>query len=370
MFVGLLGLLDPPRAEAAQAVAECRAAGIVPVMISGDHPATALAMARRLGIAGESDRAVTGAELAACSDQQLRTQVADIRVYARVDPAQKLRIVAALQDRGECVAMTGDGVNDAPALKRADIGVAMGRSGTDVAREAAHLILLDDSFSSIVHAVRGGRRIYDNIRRFIKYAMSTNSSEIWVLFLAPLFGLPLPLLPIHILWMNLVTDGLPGLAQVSEPAEREVMTRPPRPPQESLFARGMWQHIVWVGLLMAAVTLATEAWAWQQGLAHWQSMVFAVLTLSQLGHALAIRSERQSLLSLGLRSNTPLLLAVLSSAALLAAVLYVPWCNLWFKTAPLAGGELAACLALSSIVFFAVEAEKWALRRGLIYRGR
>ena len=368
IFLGLVGLMDLPRAEAARAVAECQDAGIIPVMITGDHPATALAIARRLGMVGDGGGVVTGAELRRLSDAELDARVKAVRVFARVDPAQKIRIVKALQAQGEHVAMTGDGVNDAPALKRADIGVAMGRGGTDVAREAAHMVLQDDNFATIVHAVREGRRIYDNIRRFIKYAMTTNSGEILTIFLAPFLGLPMPLLPIHILWINLVTDGLPGLALASEPAERDVMHRPPRPSNESIFARGMWQHIIWVGLLMAGVVLITQAWAFHSGSAHWQTMVFTVLTLSQLGHVLAIRSEQDSLFTLGVTSNPKLLAAVLFTFLLQLATLYIPLGNAWFKTEALSAGELAACLALSAIVFFAVEIEKWLVRRGLLYR--
>jgi Ca2+-transporting ATPase len=290
-----------------------------------------------------------------------------VRVYARINPEQKIKIVQALQDKGEYVAMTGDGVNDAPALKMADIGVAMGRGGTDVAREAAHMTLLDDNFATIVSAVREGRRIFDNIRKFVKYTMTSNAGEIWTIFLAPFLGLPIPLLPIHILWINLVTDGLPGLALANERAERNVMQRPPRPPQESIFARGMWQHILWVGLLMGGVTLLTQAWAIHIASAHWQSMVFTVLTLSQLGHVLAIRSERESLFSFGVFSNRLLIGALLLTFALQMAVLYAPWLNPIFKTEPLSLPELAACLALSSVVFVGVEIEKALVRRGWLY---
>ena len=228
-------------------------------MITGDHPATARAVARRLDIIADGGEVMTGRQLAHLSDEDLASRIQHIRVYARVDPEQKIRIVKTLQERGEYVAMTGDGVNDAPALKRADIGVAMGRGGTDVAREASDMVLLDDNFATIVSAVRAGRRIYDNIRRFIKYALTTNSSEIWIIFLAPFLGLPIPLLPLHILWVNLVTDGLPGLALAVEPEERGIMKRPPRPPQESIFAHGMLQHIIWVGLLMGGIVLAIQA---------------------------------------------------------------------------------------------------------------
>jgi len=362
VFVGLAGLIDPPRAEAADAVAACRAAGITPVMITGDHPATALAIATRLGIAERGAGVVTGRELAALDPEAFGEAARRARVYARIDPAQKLRIVEALQDAGEFVAMTGDGVNDAPALRQADIGVAMGRIGTDVAREAAAMTLLDDDFATIVATVREGRRIFDNIRKFVRYTMTSNSGEIWTLFLAPFLGLPIPLLPIHILWINLVTDGLPGLALAAEPAERDVMRRPPRPPREGIFAHGLWQHVLWVGLLMGGVSLLAQVLALRLGW-HWQTMVFTVLTLSQMGHALAIRSEVQSLFTQGVASNRPLLLAVLSTLALQMAVVYVPALQPVFRTEALSAAELAACFALSCVVFLAVEVEKRVKRR-------
>src|SRR5574340_1154676 len=367
-FLGLVGLMDPPRHEAEEAVSLCRSAGITPVMITGDHPATARAIAQRVGIIDGGGGVMTGAELSRLSQEEFEAQVRQVRVYARVDPEQKIRIVRALQKQGEFVAMTGDGVNDAPALKRADIGVAMGKGGTAVAREASALVLLDDNFATIVAAVREGRRIFDNIRKFIKYTMTSNAGEIWTIFLAPFLGLPIPLLPIHILWINLVTDGLPGLALTAEPAERNVMQRPPRRPDESIFARGLWQHMVWVGLLMGGVALFTQACAMQAGSAHWQSMVFTVLTLSQMGHVLAIRSEREPLWRTGLLSNRPLLGAVLLTFALQMATLYVPLLNPIFKTEPLGGKELAFCLLLSAVVYCAVEVEKWLVRRGWLYR--
>ncbi len=364
-LIGLIGLIDPPRPEAAAAVRDCITAGITPVMITGDHPATACAIAHRLGIVPEVQCAVlTGADLAALDDAALSARVRAVRVYARVDPAQKIRIVEALQAHGEFVAMTGDGVNDAPALKRADIGVAMGQGGTDVAREASSLVLLDDNFATIVGAVREGRRIYDNIRKFVRYAMTGNSGEIWTIFLAPLLFLPIPLLPIHILWVNLVTDGLPGLALAAEPAERGIMQRPPRPPTESLFSHGMWQHILGFGLLLASLCLGVQAWAISTGHAHWQTMVFTVLTLGQMAHVIAIRSETESTWQLGLFSNKPLLGAVLLTFALQMATIYVPWLNPIFKTEPLSAPELAICVAAAAIVWGAVEIEKtWRRRR-------
>ncbi len=358
-LIGLIGLIDPPREEAAAAVRDCISAGIRPVMITGDHPATALAIARRLGIVPEgATEVLTGAELSDMDEAALKTRVLDVRVYARVDPAQKIRIVQALQSHGQFVAMTGDGVNDAPALKAADIGVAMGKGGTDVAREAASLVLLDDNFATIVAAVREGRRIYDNIRKFVRYAMTGNAAEVLTLALAPMFGLPLPLLPIHILWVNLVTDGLPGLALAAEPAERGIMRRPPRAPNESLFAHGMGWQILLGGGLLAALCLGLQHWAIQGGDAHWQTMVFTVLTLGQMALVLAIRSDTDSLFTQGLMSNKLLLGAVGLTFALQMATIYVPWLNPIFKTQPLAAWELGLCIALASVGFVAVELHK------------
>jgi Ca2+-transporting ATPase len=362
-FLGLAGLIDPPRAEAFESVKVAREAGITPVMITGDHPSTAQAIARQLGIAAEGDRVLTGPELAAMSQEELEDRALRIRVYARVDAAQKLRIVQALQTRGQFVAMTGDGVNDAPALQRADIGVAMGRGGTDVAREASGLVLLDDNFATIVAAVREGRHIFDNIRKFVKFILTSNSAEIWTIFLAPFLGLPVPLLPIHILWTNLVTDGLPGLALAAEPADRNIMRRPPRSPSESLFAEGLWQHAVWVGILMAAVSIFTEAYTIRNGLPHWQTMVFTVLTISQMAHVMAIRSNTESLFRQGVVSNLPLAGAVALTVLLQLGAIYLPPLQRIFKTAALSAGELAFTAALCSTVFIAVEIEKWFKRR-------
>jgi Ca2+-transporting ATPase len=366
-FLGLVGLLDSPRAEAAAAVRLCQSAGIQVVMITGDHPATARAIAQTLGILAPDGVVLTGPELDALAEDQLAAQVTAVRVYARVAPEQKIRIVKALQARGELVSMTGDGVNDAPALRRADIGVAMGRGGSDVAREAAQLVLLDDNFATIVGAVREGRRIYDNIRKFVRYALTSNSGEIWALFLAPLLGLPVPLLPIHILWVNLVTDGLPGLALSVEPPEPGIMERPPRPPTESIFAHGLWQHAIWVGFLLGGVTLGVLGWAWHTGHGHWQTMAFTVITLSQMGHVLSIRSERSSFFTQGPFTNLPLLGAVSLTFGLQMATIYVPVLQPIFQTQALSLSELALCLGASVIVFVAVEVEKWLTRRGWLY---
>jgi Ca2+-transporting ATPase len=364
ILLGFVGLMDPPRDEAREAVTMCGAAGIVPVMITGDHALTARAVARRLGIVdGDGAAVITGPELAALSSEAFEERVTQTRVYARVAPEQKLRIVTTLQAQGQIVAMTGDGVNDAPALKRADIGVAMGITGTDVAKEASAMILLDDNFATIVRAVREGRRIYDNLRRFIRYVVTTNSAEIWTIFLAPFLGLPIPLLPIQILWINLVTDGLPGLMLAAEPGEPDVMRRPPRPPTEGVFAHGLGVHALWVGLLMAGLTLGTQAWFFHAGSAHWQTMAFTVLCLTQLAHVLAIRSERHSLFTQGLTSNAPLLGAVVLTVALQLAAIYVPALQAVFKTQPLGPAELTLAVTAAGVVFVAVEIEKWTMRR-------
>jgi len=361
-ILGLIGIGDPIRKEAAEAVEMCQRAGITTVMVTGDHPVTATAIAKELGILHENQFVLTGRELAQLTEVELSRRVDSVRVYARVAPAQKLKIVGALQARGNLVAMTGDGINDAPALKQAEIGVAMGVAGTDVAKQASSLILLDDNFATIVRAVREGRKIYDNLRRFIRYAVTTNSSEILVMLVAPLLGLPMPLLPLQILWVNLVTDGLPGLALAAEPEERNVMHRRPRPPNESVFAHGLGLHVVWVGALMAALAIGTQLVAINSNNAAWQTMVVSVMTFSQLAHVLAIRSENESLVKQGLLSNKPLLAAVLFTVVLQLAIIYFHAMNSLFGTRPLRAVELASALLIGSVILFAVEIEKWIRR--------
>jgi len=333
-FVGLIGMIDPPRSEVKAAVQTCKMAGIRPIMITGDHPLTAQSIARELGILSEGGSALTGRELEELSLVELESIVEATPVYARVSPEHKLKIVQALQNKGHIVAMTGDGVNDAPALKKADIGVAMGITGTDVSKEAADMVLLNDNFATIVAAVREGRTIYD-------------------------------LLPLQILWINLLTDGLPGLALTMEPPERDTMNRPPYHPNENIFGRGMGRHILWVGLLMGVVSLGMGLWAWNANRPDWQTMVFTTLTLSQMGHAMAIRSGRDSLLKIGLFSNKALLGAVLLTFLLQIAVIYIPFLQEIFKTVALPPVALFISLGLSTVVFWGVELEKLFLRRRL-----
>lgn len=365
-FLGLAGIIDPPREEVFEAVKQCKSAGIVPVMITGDHPLTAKTIAERIGILNnEDDVVVTGQELAALGDADFESKVEKIKVYARVSPEQKLQIVKMLQKKGHFVAMTGDGVNDAPSLKKANIGIAMGITGTDVSKEAAHMILLDDNFSTIVRAVKEGRRIYDNILKFIKFLMTTNSSEILTLLLGPLIGLPVALLPIHILWINLVSDGVPAISLSFEKAEKDVMNRPPRPPQQSVFAEGRGLHMIWVGMLMAGIALCLQAWAIRNDL-HWQTMVFNFLCLAQFAHVLAIRSGKDSFFQVGLFSNKVLIIGIMVSIALQTVVTFVPFFQPIFQTEALTFSEFIIVGACASLIFFAVEIEKFIARR----RGR
>jgi Ca2+-transporting ATPase len=365
-FIGLFGMIDPPRVEVKEAVEKCLTAGIRPLMITGDHPLTALEIARQLNIAQrENDSVVTGQELAGMTPARLESVVEQVSVYARVSPEDKLRIVDALQRRGHVVAMTGDGVNDAPALRKANIGVAMGVTGTDVTKEASDMVITDDNFATIVVAVEEGRVIYDNVRRFVKYIVTSNSAEVAVMFLTQLFGMPVPMTTLQVLWMNLVTDGVPGLALGLEPAERDIMRRKPFAPDESIFSRGIGRHILLIGAILAAVSFGVGAWAYQAygpG-GPWGTMVFMTLTLAQLGQAMGVRSNRESLFKIGARGNPTLLWSVLVTLLLQLLVIYTPPLQALFQTQPLNLPQLAICFGASLIVFGAVEVEKWLLRR-------
>lgn len=358
VWLGLVGMLDAPRLEVRDAVKLCKAAGIRPIMITGDHQLTAQAIAKDLGIAQAGDRVLTGQELQQFSTEELEQHVDEISIYARVSPEHKLRIVQALQNRGKFVAMTGDGVNDAPALKQADIGIAMGITGTDVSKEASDMVLLDDNFATIVAATEEGRVVYTNIRRFIKYILGSNIGEVLVIAAAPIMGLPtVPLTPLQILWMNLVTDGLPALALAVEPAEPNVMKRPPYDPRESIFARGLGWYMVRFGLVFAAVTIVMMGIAYEY-FPHWQTMVFTTLCIAQMGHALAIRSNSQLTIELNPFSNPYLLLAVTATTALQLLLLYVPPLQSFFGTQPLTLLELGICFGFSALMFVWVELEK------------
>ncbi|MBI9051325.1 MAG: cation-translocating P-type ATPase [Anaerolineaceae bacterium] len=363
IFIGMVAMIDPARPEVKTAVRVASEAGIRPIMITGDHPLTALYIARELGITNEG-KVMTGQELAEIDMQTLRESVHEVSVFARVSPEHKLRIVEALQDQNHIVAMTGDGVNDAPALKKADIGVAMGITGTDVSKEAADMVLLDDNFATIIAAVEEGRRIYDNIRKFIKYTLTSNAGEIWVMLLGPFMGLGLPLLPLQILWVNLVTDGLPGLALTVEPVERNTMKRKPYHPDENIFGRGLGRDIIWIGLLMGLVSLVVGLWGQHYGTSgSWQTMVFTTLTLAQMGNAFASRSQRDSIFRQGFLSNKLMFGAVLLTFIMQMAVVYFPPLQSIFKTTPLHFTELMVSLGASVLVFFGIELGKYLFNR-------
>jgi len=371
VWLGLVGMLDAPRPEVREAVARCRDAGIRPVMITGDHQLTAQAIATDLGIAQSGDRVLTGQELEHMSQPELEKQVDLVSIYARVSPEHKLRIVQALQRRGRVVAMTGDGVNDAPALKQADIGIAMGITGTDVSKEASDMVLLDDNFATIVAATEEGRVVYTNIRRFIKYILGSNIGEVLTIAAAPLLGLGgVPLSPLQILWMNLVTDGLPALALAVEPAEPDVMKRPPFSPRESIFARGLGFYMVRIGIIFAIISITLMVWAYYH--THtpeyprdprtWRTMVFTTLCLAQMGHAIAVRSNTRLTIELNPFSNRYLLAAVVVTAILQLMLVYVPPLRAFFDTFWLSPLELAICFGFSTLLFVWVELEKLFLR--------
>jgi Ca2+-transporting ATPase len=363
-FLGLVGLLDPPRLQARQAVLECKLAGIKPVMITGDHLLTARNIAAQVGIwNGDVSNTITGVELDSLTEEILKRKVAKIEVFARVSPSQKLRIIKSLQSAGNYVAMTGDGVNDAPAIKAADIGMSMGITGTDISKEASQMVLLDDNFNTIVGAVKEGRRIYDNIRKSIRFVLTGNSAEVMTLLFAPLFFLPIPLVPIQILWINLVTDGLPPLALATGPSEKSSMNFPPRHASEGLFSRGLGAHIIWVSILLTALCLLLEFIQFHSGSQHWQTMVFLLLGNAQLMHALAVSNEKEFSLGKSFFSNHVLILVTLFTFVLQLFVIYHPLMNSILHTTPLSLNELLFCILLSTIIFFAVEIEKLIKRK-------
>mgnify|MGYP000373750013 FL=1 len=368
VWLGLVGMLDAPRPEVRDAVKECRQAGIRPVMITGDHQLTARAIAVDLGIADAYARVLTGQELQRMSDTELEEQVDLVSIYARVSPEHKLRIVQALQRRGRFVAMTGDGVNDAPALKQADIGIAMGITGTDVSKEASDMVLLDDNFATIVTATKEGRVVYTNIRRFIKYILGSNIGEVLTIAAAPILGLgSVPLTPLQILWMNLVTDGLPALALAVEPPEPDVMQCPPFSPRESIFARGLGSYMVRIGIVFAIITIILMEWAYfhvktatGEGLdpERWKTMVFTSLCLAQMGHAIGIRSNNQLTIEMNTFSNPFILGAVVATTILQLMLVYVPPLQAFFGTHYLPLDELLVCIGFSALVFVWIEGEK------------
>ncbi len=346
IFIGLLGMIDPPREEAKVAVEKCRTAGIKPVMITGDHKITAAAIASQLGILQPGDKALTGIELTQMSDEALKREINDISVYARVAPEHKVRIVQAFQSEGKIVAMTGDGVNDAPALKLADIGVAMGITGTDVTKEAADVVLTDDNFATIVSAVEEGRRIYDNILKAIQFLLSTNMGELLVLLVAVLMNWDSPLLPIHILWINLVTDSLPALALSLDPAVKGIMNRPPIDSRRGIMTRGFTLQIIGQGLLVGFLSLWAYHIGLQEDIAHARTMTFAVVAFSQMSIVFGIHAGRRSVFS-GMFNNKYLIGAFLIVSAMMWTVLEVPALHEVFRITDLHWNQWVWVLGLS-----------------------
>lgn len=366
VFLGLLGLIDPARPEVVEAVKKCRTAGIRPVMITGDHKVTAVAIADEIGIFNEGNRAITGSDLAAMSDESLRRDVKDYSVYARVAPEHKVRIVQAWQSQGQIVAMTGDGVNDAPALKQADIGVSMGIVGTEVAKDASDVILTDDNFATIVGAVEEGRRIYDNILKAIQFLLSANVGEVLLIFIASIFNIGNPLTPILILWINLVTDSLPALALSMDPAEKDIMTRRPRDPKQGFFTKGMIWRIFYQGATIGLISLVAYLIGRRDGIEAGledpevlgRTMAFAVLGFSQLLHVRNLHSNKRSSFRTSIFSNLPLLGAIFLSALLLLAVLLIPAVSRIFGVMPMDSIHWLYVGALSLVPILVVELVK------------
>lgn len=366
-FVGLVGMIDPPRSEAIESIKTCKKAGIKTVMITGDYKETAFAIAKDLGMAESIDQVLVGEELNNLSGEELRDKVENIKVYARVSPEHKVRIVEALKSNGEVAAMTGDGVNDAPALKRADIGISMGITGTDVAKNTAEVILTDDNFSSIVSAVEEGRIIYSNIRKFVFFLLSCNVGEILIVFLSILFNLPVPLLPIQLLWLNLITDSFPALALGIEKGESDIMEIPPRDPNESILDKNM---ISGIAIQSIAITLATMlAYLW--GLKHYgtknliipRTIAFTTLVTSELIRAFSSRSEKHTLLEIGFFTNKTLIYATLISLSLILIILYIPRLQAIFKTYPIGLKGWSIILRFSIIPLIAGELNKLILKK-------
>jgi len=361
-LVGLFGMIDPPRAEVKDAVATCRSAGIRPVMITGDHPLTAIEIARQLGIT-DNGRALTGVEIEKLSFDELKNVVEEVNVFARVAPEHKLKIVQALQEKGHIVSMTGDGVNDAPALRKADIGVAMGITGTDVSKEASDLVLLDDNFATIIAAVREGRTIYDNIRKFVRFSVAGNIGKVLVMLLAPFLGKPLPLLPLQLLWLNLLTDGLLGLGMGVENPEADTMKRAPFSPREGVFSRGAGAQTIWVGMLIGALALGLGSWYYFTDRPEWQTMIFTSLAFMQVFQALASRSSKDSLFKTGVLSNPLLAGLALLVVVLQMMVIYIETLANFFEVIPLSGCDLSIAASTGVVVFVVMELEKWLKRK-------
>lgn len=350
-FVGLIGMIDPPRKEVKDAVRKCIMAGIKPVMITGDHKITASAIAKELDIYQKGDMVLTGMELDKMDETKLAGVAQKVSVYARVSPKHKLAIVRVLKKLGHIVAMTGDGVNDAPAVKEADIGVSMGITGTDVTKEASSMILMDDNFATIVGAIEEGRVIYSNIRKFIRYLLACNIGEVLTMFLGMLVGLPIPLLPIQILWVNLVTDGLPAIALGLEPAEKDIMMRPPRSSKESIFSNGLAGLIVFRGVLLSISTLAVfiSILHFSGDITMARTGAFVTLVMTQLIHVFECKSERKNIFEINIFSNIYLVTAVMCSIIMILSAVYLPFMQPVFKTAPLSINEWALISGFSAL---------------------
>ncbi|AFS77900.1 calcium-translocating P-type ATPase YloB [Gottschalkia acidurici 9a] len=363
IFVGMEGMIDPPREEAKVAVEKCKMAGIKPVMITGDHKITAMAIAKELGILENQVEAIEGKEIENMSDEDLNKNVEKYSVYARVSPEHKVRIVSAWQNNGKVVAMTGDGVNDAPALKKANIGCAMGITGTDVSKQAADMILTDDNFATIVSAVEEGRSIFDNIKKSIHFLLSCNIGEVVALFIAVVLGMPIPLLPIHILWVNLVTDSLPALALGMDPAEPDIMKRKPRDPKKSIFAGGLWTTIIVQGVIIGVITLISFNVGRRTSIELGRTMAFITLSLSQIVHTLNVRSIDKSIFKMGLFSNKYLVGADLLSILSVSIIIIIPKLREVFKLTTISGTQLLDIIGLTLTPLIVVEIVKLFKRK-------